>query len=150
MNLHGLKSAYGFVNKVLAFTDYVDPVELYAPFEYWGAPDELKIQICNGCGAAGWKYDVVPDNILGLNITTCCHIHDWMYHYGTDNEDKEEADRAMLNNLVRTINAKTRWAWLKRKRLAIAREYYEAVKLAGGPAFWSGKNKNGTEMKVGY
>ena len=75
-----------------------------------------------------------------------------MYAVGKTNEDKEEADRVLLNNQVRSINFRFDNSGrfykysgygmtLKRMRLARAMTYYSAVRDFGGPAFWKGKNK---------
>jgi hypothetical protein len=59
-------------------------------------------------------------------------------------EDKEEADRVFLWNMLRIIHARTSsriLTWLRRRR---AYKYYLAVKHFGGPAFWAGKNSEMT------
>jgi len=117
-------------------------VELFAPEDYWKASRELKEKIVNGCGSARAKFDFVPDNILGLDISEACNIHDWMYHFAPAKiEYKEKADRVFLNNMIRLIDAKTKWKWLRKLRRCIAKKYYLAVKYYGAPAFWAGKNK---------
>ena len=113
--------------------------ELYAPEQYWLLYDVARAELVNGCGTRGIIGILVPDTIWGLRITTACNIHDWMYGVGTILADKEEADRVFLNNMLRLIDGG--WWWLKRPRILRAREYYQAVKICGGPAFWSGKNK---------
>ena len=112
---------------------------LYAPASYVNAPPAVRAEICNGCGTKGLCGFVIPDSIWGLDITESCHIHDWAYYEGQTLADKEEADRVFLNNMLRLIDGG--WWWLKRPRILRAREYYQAVKICGGPAFWSGKNK---------
>lgn len=116
---------------------------LYAPASYWQALPSVRAQLTNGCGPAGWKIDLVPDSILGVNISEACNIHDWMYTVGCTIANKDEADRVLLNNMLRLINSDTgilsgvlrgwrrRWAW----------RYYEAVHRYGGPAFWHEKNR---------
>jgi len=113
---------------------------LYAPADYLNASEAVRHQIVNGCGPGGWKIDLVPDTIWGLSIHAACDIHDWQYTLGTTINDKLEADRILLNNIIRLIDA-AGGCWLLRKlrRLAALR-YYNAVVIFGGPAFWSGKN----------
>lgn len=120
--------------------------DLYAPETYWTASPEVRAQVCNGCGPGGWKLKLIPDTVLGLSVRECCNIHDWMYTCGRTIEDKDAADRAFLNNMLRLVNDATGfWASVLRyhRRLRVA-EYYEAVHLFGGPAFWSGKNPTET------
>ena len=120
---------------------------LYAPESYWKLRPEIKEVIVNGCGAGSAMFDFVPDNIYGLDISEACNIHDYMYHEGKTLEDKLEADRVFLNNLIRIIDSGTSWKWLRRRRKKIAYLYYNAVSKWGGPAYWENKN-NTDNMKV--
>lgn len=114
---------------------------LYAPEDFKAAPIELLRFVCNGCGAKNSRFDFVPDSMWGLDVSATCHIHDWMYQEGTMHEDKLEADRVMLNNLLRLIERQDGWCqvMLKPLRRRRALKYYEAVVQFGGPAFWNGK-----------
>jgi hypothetical protein len=119
-------------------------MELYAPASYVAASPEVRLQVVNGCGPGGWKVDIVPDCIWGLDISAVCDIHDWMYSVGITLADKEEADRVFLNNTLRLIDSTPGW-WnqlliVKQLRRNRARVYFEAVHYCGGPAFWDGKN----------
>lgn len=129
---------------------------LYAPKKYWELDGETKKRICNGCGPRG-VFDFVGDSIWGVYIGEACNIHDYMYHVAEANiKAKEEADRVFLNNMLRLIEAQTKkrviifkgkvqfnnpLMWLRRKT---ARHYYLGVKYFGAPAFWNGKNEEGT------
>jgi hypothetical protein len=117
---------------------------LFAPEQYWSASQAVRDQVVNGCGTAGWKGDLVPDNVLGICFTPACNIHDWMYTLGKDMADKEEADNVFLNNMLRIIDADESWfgrfKTIRNMRRDAARGYFEAVHLYGGPAFWTGKN----------
>ena len=120
------------------FMASVKVVRLYEPYSYTTATCHEKKKVCNGCGSAKAKFDFVPDSIYGLKITPACNIHDWMYHKGKTIEDKQEADRVFLNNLLRLIEAQSN-RLMKPLRRRRALKYYEAVVLMGGPAFWDGK-----------
>ncbi len=113
---------------------------LYAPESYWKASAEERTKRCNGCGTKGLGGWLVPDTLYGLNITEACNIHDWMYAKGKVIADKDSADRAFLNNMLRIIEAESS-AWFKSIRKRRAWAYYLAVKQFGGAAFWSEKNK---------
>ena len=63
-----------------------------------------------------------------------------MYHEGRTIEDKEEADRVFLNNLLRIIDRENKWYKPTGLMRCRARNYYRAVKYFGGPAFWEWKN----------
>lgn len=114
---------------------------LYAPASFLATPVSQLNEVCNGCGSARAKFDFIPDRIYGTDISSACHIHDWMYSEGRSIEDKEEADRVFLNNLCRLIQ-RDKYKWYKPTCLqrARAKEYYLAVKYFGGSAFWAGKN----------
>jgi len=99
--------------------------------------DEL-LKICNGCGAADARIDLVPDTIWGLCIRSACEIHDFGYKVGKTIEDKEVEDRRFVNNMVRLIRLYSVW-FLKSLRLKRAAVYYLTVRYLGGPAFWRGK-----------
>jgi len=116
---------------------------IYAPEAYKKLTQKQAAAIINGCGPGGWKIDLVPDTLWGLNITDACDIHDYMYHVGDDIKDKEEADRVFLNNMIRLVNAGTKCRWLRLLRRHRANIYYSAVKKFGGPAFWAEKNQGG-------
>ncbi len=113
---------------------------LHAPASFKNATSERLSDVCNGCGAANAKFDFVPDRIYGTYIGYACHIHDWMYNEGRTIEDKEEADRVFLNNVLRIIDRDKR-KWYKPTRLQRrrAKKYYLAVKYLGGSAYWAGK-----------
>lgn len=121
--------------------DLVRSGVLHAPASFMNSPMHVLAEVCNGCGAANAKFDFVPDRIYGTDISAACQIHDFMYDVGTTIEDKEEADRVFLNNILRLIERdKHKWykpTWLQRRR---AQKYYWAVSQYGGPAFWAGKN----------
>jgi hypothetical protein len=117
-------------------------LKLWAPPEYWSLTWEQHQDICNGCGPAAGLGFLVPDTLWGLNITDVCDIHDFMYHVGETIEDKDQADRVMLNNCIRKINWHTNNKILRVLRLNRAMKYYSAVSTMGGPAFWEGKNKD--------
>jgi hypothetical protein len=121
------------------------PVTLYAPEAYWKML-AMGHQIGNGCGTEGLNGKLVPDTVWGLSITEACNIHDFMYVVGETIQDKEEADRVFLNNMLRIIEGRTKWRWLSVLRGRRALTYYQAVHCFGGPAFWNGKNPERIEL----
>ncbi len=114
---------------------------LFAPKYYYLLTPEEKKDICNGMGAKDSVLSaMVPNTMWFLDVTEAGNIHDYMYYIGKTIEDKEEADRVFLNNLMRIINNKGGWLGPLRRRRAM--KYYEAVYYFGGSAFWEGKNGN--------
>ena len=111
---------------------------LSAPQEYYSLSAEDKKSICNGMGAKNSLLSsFIPNTMYGLDVEECGDIHDFQYNAGITIEDKKEADRTFLNNLLRIINAEGGWLAPLRRRRAL--KYYEAVVYFGGPAFWVDK-----------
>ena len=98
---------------------------------------------CNGCGA-GWNAKLVPDSIYGMGIKDVCCIHDDRYSIEFKSiKHKQMSDREFLNNLIRKIDADTKW-WrnnflVKKLMRSRAEKYYKAVDVFGGAAYWDGK-----------
>lgn len=113
---------------------------LIVPTSYVKANEHTIKAACNGCGAGGWKFDIVPDSMWGLDVSEVCNVHDWCYHIGQTQDDKDFADMLFMRNLVRRINAHGGYlAWLRRYR---AVTYYNAVAEFGDSAFWAGKDRD--------
>ena len=119
---------------------------LYAPEEYWDLTPSQR-HVVGGCGPGELGDKLIPDTIYFLSILQACRIHDFMYRIGASLEDKEEADRVFLNNMLRIIDSNTKYKWLKRLRRKRAHKYYWIVNTFGTPTFWKRKNKP-NEMKV--
>jgi hypothetical protein len=115
---------------------------LDAATSYREALPEVIARIVNGCGPGNWKVDLVPDNLLGLDISECCDIHDWDYTVGETEADKQAGDHRLLHNVIARINAAVGPfdKVLKPFRYIGAYDYYLAVKEGGHSAFWAGKN----------
>lgn len=118
----------------------MNSIFLFAPPSYWKLPyEERKRRRCGpGRGVLEW---LVPETIYGVSVTSACSIHDFMYSIGSTIEDKNEADRVFLNNMIRLIESHDGLFFMQRLRLKRAFLYYEAVSHFGGPAFWKNKNK---------
>lgn len=123
--------------------DMVEEGTITAYKGFIDTPADVLVIILNGCGAAGAKVDLVPDTCYGLNIKHACNVHDYGYHAGKTIGHKNEADRRLLNNVIRLIDhpdAK-QWRWLRALRKKRAKTIYYAVKHLGGPAYWDKKQK---------
>lgn len=103
---------------------------LLAPKSYFMADEQLKKEVCNGCGREGWKGKLVPETIYGLNISQACNIHDWMYY---EKEDRKFADLIFKKNMFILINEKK--SPLNPLRKARAYTYYLAVRIFGSKAW---------------
>lgn len=114
--------------------------KLYAPVGYWQLTAAARAELTNGCGPSGWKNGLVPDNLLWINISSACDIHDWMYYVGQTEADREEADRVFLNNMLRIVEAESANIFTLTIRRRLALHYYGAVRDFGAPYFWAEKN----------
>lgn len=106
-------------------------------------PEQLA-DISNGCGPAGQKMKLVPDEILGVDFKDACNGHDGCYAFGVDEEDKREADRCFLHNLLHAVDehCKANGILDHLERIACRKAafaYYLAVASWGDGAFYAGK-----------
>ena len=124
-----------------------EPLELWAPPEYWNATQEERDAVVGGCGPGGFGDILVPDTMYGLSVKPACAIHDWMYAFGETDQDKIDADEVFQNNMLRIIDIKSKSRILRFARRFRSLWYFFSVKFFGGPAFWDGKNKP-EELKV--
>jgi hypothetical protein len=115
-------------------------VKLFAPAEYWKFGDEAVQEMTNGCGPESWKSIFVPNRLLGVSIVAACMIHDFMYYLGSNEVDREEADRVFLNNMLRIVEHKSSWFLTRMIRRRLALSYYATVRDCGGVYFWADKN----------
>ena len=115
-------------------------MKLYAPEQFWLLTDEAREEISNGCGPKSYMGWIVPDTVWGLSVSPCCDIHDYMYHIGENEDDRNVADRVFLNNMIRIVTHHTTNKVLLKLRLRRVRTYYYMVSKFGGPAFWNPKN----------
>ncbi len=102
------------------------------------SPLDRLVGICNGCGAAG-SWFRPPAKIWGTSIIEACIIHDHAYYTGSNYDDKKEADKDFLDNMLTLIDRRSRWYKPTRFQRWRAKRYYQAVKYYGGAAFRGSK-----------
>lgn len=123
---------------------------LYAPEEFWEIPPDILESVIGrgGCGPGKIGDRLVPDNLLGLSILWACKIHDYMWEVGCTEEDRREADRVFLNNMLRLVDsADSMWlVTVIRRRMALF--YYRKVANYGSIFYWRGKNPLNTMQEV--
>ena len=110
--------------------------KLIIPKGFRGSAAELS----GGCGSDGALFDYVPDNFLGVDISLCCKIHDYLYTIGLTEEDKVLADKMFYKNLVRCVENDSPLIF-KTTNLWLAKKYYQAVRDFGADSFWDGKQR---------
>lgn len=111
-------------------------MQLLAPASYHAADSAERAMVCNGCGPGSWRLDMVPDCILGLDITEACNIHDWMYEW---DGDREQADAWFLANMA--ILAARGSKLLLPVRLVVIVNYFLAVRF-GGEGFHNNRREH--------
>lgn len=105
---------------------------------------ETLLTICNGCGPAGAKLDLVPDTIEGLTIKLECHTHDYDYAKGATEADRVFADKRLRRNLFKRVRGAKGFV----NRLLVPTRsirvliIYRAVRLGGEKPFWANKENN--------
>ena len=78
--------------------------------------------IGNGCTCS-------PDVLMGVgDIRAACHVHDWLYHLGGDEDARRFADRKLYEG-IREIGGGGIWATY------LANYYWCSVRLFGGRFF---------------
>lgn len=101
-------------------------VRLEAPDEYHDADPEKIDDVVNGCGPESISF-LVPNSILGVDISGACRVHDWEYYEG--NRPRKEVDARFLRNMMILVDA--RGGILRYIRRMVARWYWRSVKHAG-------------------
>lgn len=107
----------------------------HEPRSYTVATAAERQRVVNGCGPAAWKFDLLPDSILDVNIAEVCNIHDWQYEHGTTEADRLEADDLMLKNM--RVAIRRRGGLIMWWRLLIARIIHRALRRHGAKYFFS-------------
>ena len=118
----------------------VEVTILKAPLIWWQLPQSAKECVTGGCGPGGLGDYLVMDSFFGLSIFDACQIHDFMWHIGDTEEDRQIADKTFLDNMKTLIRAAHSGFILKALRMAKAYCYYWAVASPIGKfLYWKDK-----------
>lgn len=131
------------MNNVELYSPHIEEEFGMQPCSYNNASYLQIIEHTGGCGPGGIGDYMVPDTAWFLSVRRACARHDWLYHWGLTQEEKDLADLWFLNNMVRIVKAQNSSALLEKLRLRRVRTYYLAVKYGGGPAYWKNKHHPG-------
>lgn len=110
---------------------------LYAPSSYWQADKVHLRSRVNGCGPSSWPAWVVPDSLVGMDISEACYIHDYMY--GEDGTTQEIADKTFLKNMKQLIKKGDSNFFLSVIKKIQAKLYYYFVRFLGKKFFKKSK-----------
>ena len=103
--------------------------ELDAPEEYWKLTQKEREEIVNECGPGGFINKIIPDHLLGLDISDACNIHDFMFVKAKGQEERKEADKIFLNNVDKKIVQGSKTFLGRVLRKGLARIYYFTVRV---------------------
>ena len=109
----------------------------YAPDAYLELTPEQIAQVANGCGPMGWRIDLVPDSLGGLDISADCSCHDYMYSLGGDEQARRFADVILYCNIAHKVLMAG--GPLQAFRMAGAGIMYKAVRSCGEDHFGNGQ-----------
>ncbi len=107
-------------------------MKLQAPDEYWQLSKEERKKLLNQCGPSGPLVFFVPNNLLGLNISKSCNIHDYTFNNSKSNGDHKKSDQLFLKNLYFTIENQSKSKILQFLRKSLALVYFAAVRVYSG------------------
>lgn len=103
-------------------------IQLKAPENYYNLSEDEKQEITNKCGPNGFLSKIIPNSLLGVDISESCNIHDYMFHHSKDKNDQKIADKVFLKNLNSQIRNKSK-GFTSTFRRGMAYLYYYAVRL---------------------
>ncbi len=102
--------------------------QLIAPNDYQSLSKEIKYEITNKCGPDGILNILIPNSLLGLDISESCNIHDYMFHTSRTSKNLKNADQIFLKNLKLQIRNNSS-GFLKPIRTFMAYLYYTSVRI---------------------
>ena len=105
------------------YDDLVSPVSLYR------ASDEDRSKVFNKCGPEGIASYLVPNSLLGVDISTSCNIHDWTYVEAKNQLEHKISDEIFLENMKQQVRNKTSDPVLKTLRFGMAYLYFSVVRV---------------------
>lgn len=105
-------------------------LKLEAPREMFETDIVTLNMMVGGCGPTGSGDCLIPDNLLGLDITSACAIHDFEYATGDSRIDRRYADERFYRNMKLIVDTQS-ISILKPLRYSLAWGYYEAVRNFG-------------------
>lgn len=91
--------------------------------------EEINNKLLNNCGPGGPLNSVIPDSLLGADISTACNIHDWTYLEAKNERDHRRSDYLFLENIKTKIRSNKAGPLLKYMRYGLAYIYYGAVRM---------------------
>lgn len=125
------------------FIDNYHGYPLGACEEFWNLTSiEIK-KLAHGCGPGSGIWEkIVPDNVLGADLTPACDIHDVECYFADTKEELAASAENFLFNMLRINDTVSRF-WLVKiiRRNIIMNLYYVAIVDVGNQVMWWAKVK---------
>lgn len=99
------------------------PVEMLSADE-----STLRSKKLNKCGPGGPLNYLIPNNLLGVEISSSCNIHDWTYLDSKNEVDHRRSDYLFLKNMKAEVRSEHSHPVLQYARFGLAYIYYGAVR----------------------
>ncbi len=101
--------------------------QLQAPKEYWSLSQKERLTLLNQCGPEGPLNGLIPDSLLGLDISESCNIHDFMVMKARNRNHLKVADDVFHRNMRSQIKVKPGFKGVWRQFLAYI--YFKSVRV---------------------
>lgn len=103
--------------------------KLQAPKEYFELSKGEKKKLLNQCGPDGPINKIIPNSLLGADISQSCDIHDYMFIKAQNKKQAKVADEVFLKNMKTEIDKKRSSKVLSLFRKALANVYFAATRI---------------------
>ena len=103
---------------------------LLAPRGYPDLSEKEKNMLLNKCGGDTITAALVPNTIIGTDISEACNIHDWMYINGKTKKEKALADFIFDQNIKTLINSEKDSAFKYYIKRTIGKIYVTTARFA--------------------
>lgn len=110
--------------------------------------EEINHKLLNNCGPGGPLNSVIPDSLLGADISTACNIHDWTYLEAKNEQDHRKSDHLFLENMKTKVRLSKADPLLKFVRYGLAYIYYGAVRMYSFTKIFLLRNSNKKRHKI--
>ena len=108
---------------------FSDRENLVSPGSLLEATEDERSKVFNKCGPEGIASYLVPNSLLGVDISTSCNIHDWTYVEAKNQLEHKVSDEIFLENMKQQVRNKTSDPILKTLRFGMAYLYFSAVRI---------------------
>ena len=103
---------------------------MYVPTDMLlASQNELKKANFNKCGPDGALNRLIPNHLLGVEVSASCNIHDWTYQNASSKTGHKNSDLVFLHNMQTQIRAEGGALPIRILRHGLAYMYFGAARL---------------------